>query len=534
MTHRPLALLLLAVVLLLAGCRGSGSHKPAPGHPTPPPAAGVTFLTYRGAVTTRPLISVKSAKAAASPAVGEALSTTDGTWTGTTPITYTYQWVHCDSAGASCGNIGGATASSYTIVAGDVGHTIRARVTAANSAGSALQDSAQTGAVTSGGGGGAFVSGVCSPSPCTQSGATSYSISTTDSSGAPYGNSSSPKTVNISFLISRPGNLSTASQAPAVIVSCDTSGSNAPWYPAAAADKFVLIIMSSAIPGGPGQCNFQPPVVKWKNNLAYTCGTSGTQECDNIPGLVSILNAVECSGSPPCQNVNSHEVFYSGDSEAGQFGEGAVCDTRTSSRIAGIQVVSNTLVSPGQITPSSVYTQANAKPPNCPALLGVGSLCHADCVSVAPNTDVNIQYLWGTTDSIFGGPSTSCSISDAHNCLGNGFYFTSEPDMWRFGDIPLATTILGPVLGCPSTPAATTYNINGTGSGGTPNAMGVLTSTFTPCTNSASPSQTAIQTVQIRNGTHIPDTWPAGTSLGGSDGMATPATAWSFWTRYFK
>jgi hypothetical protein len=82
-------------------------------------------------------------------ASGQVLTTTDGTWTGTAPITYTRQWRRCDAAGAGCASIAGATAASYTLTAADVGSTIRARVTATNASGSATADSDPSDVVTS-------------------------------------------------------------------------------------------------------------------------------------------------------------------------------------------------------------------------------------------------------------------------------------------------------------------------------------------------------------------------------------------------
>jgi hypothetical protein len=83
------------------------------------------------------------------PAKGQTLSTTNGTWTGTTPQSYAYQWEDCDANGNSCAFITGATASSYTLASSDVSHTVRAQVTASNAAGSAPQTSMQTAAVQS-------------------------------------------------------------------------------------------------------------------------------------------------------------------------------------------------------------------------------------------------------------------------------------------------------------------------------------------------------------------------------------------------
>lgn len=83
-------------------------------------------------------------------AMGQKLTTSTGTWTGFPALfTYTYAWLRCDSGGANCSAIGGATASSYTLVQADVGGTVKARVTASNGvAPTASADSAVTAVVT--------------------------------------------------------------------------------------------------------------------------------------------------------------------------------------------------------------------------------------------------------------------------------------------------------------------------------------------------------------------------------------------------
>ncbi len=68
------------------------------------------------------------------PEDGQTLSTTNGSWSGTAPLSYGYQWRRCDAAGANCVDISGATGSSYSLVAADVGATIRVVVTAATTA----------------------------------------------------------------------------------------------------------------------------------------------------------------------------------------------------------------------------------------------------------------------------------------------------------------------------------------------------------------------------------------------------------------
>ena len=68
--------------------------------------------------------------------VGKNLTTTSGTWSGTTPLTFSYQWRRCDKTGGGCAHISGATASTYTVLGSDAGHTMRVAVTAKNSEGS--------------------------------------------------------------------------------------------------------------------------------------------------------------------------------------------------------------------------------------------------------------------------------------------------------------------------------------------------------------------------------------------------------------
>ncbi len=68
-------------------------------------------------------------------AQGQLLTATQGTWSNN-PSSFAYQWQRCDSGGANCADIAGATNSTYTLVAGDVGSTIRVKVTATNPSGS--------------------------------------------------------------------------------------------------------------------------------------------------------------------------------------------------------------------------------------------------------------------------------------------------------------------------------------------------------------------------------------------------------------
>jgi len=73
--------------------------------------------------------------------VGSTLTTSNGTWAGSPPPTFTYQWQKNTT------NISGATSSSYVAQFDDVGNTLRCVVTATNILGSASANSANTAAV---------------------------------------------------------------------------------------------------------------------------------------------------------------------------------------------------------------------------------------------------------------------------------------------------------------------------------------------------------------------------------------------------
>jgi hypothetical protein len=77
------------------------------------------------------------------PVEGQTLSTTNGTWNGTTNA-FAYQWQDCDSSGNACSNIGGAMGSTYVLGNADIGHELRVVVTATNAGGSASATSTST------------------------------------------------------------------------------------------------------------------------------------------------------------------------------------------------------------------------------------------------------------------------------------------------------------------------------------------------------------------------------------------------------
>jgi hypothetical protein len=80
---------------------------------------------------------------------GQTLTTTNGTWSGTTPITFRYRWLRCDTTGGgpngiNCATIVGETRRTYVLRQADVGRRIRSRVIATNEDGTASANSNAT------------------------------------------------------------------------------------------------------------------------------------------------------------------------------------------------------------------------------------------------------------------------------------------------------------------------------------------------------------------------------------------------------
>ena len=109
-------------VLAAAGVAATGRVAAAPSNTQPPVVSG-------------------------SAEVGKELTTTNGSWSGSTPLTFGYQWRRCDKTGGGCANISEATDNTYKLQGADGGSTLRVVVTAKNSDGSDSATSVPTAAV---------------------------------------------------------------------------------------------------------------------------------------------------------------------------------------------------------------------------------------------------------------------------------------------------------------------------------------------------------------------------------------------------
>jgi hypothetical protein len=79
--------------------------------------------------------------------VGQTLTVSRGTWSPT-PTSFSYQWQRCSSAGEDCLNVAGATASAYGVRSADVGHRMRALVTAHTATGRSTATSSNSAIVS--------------------------------------------------------------------------------------------------------------------------------------------------------------------------------------------------------------------------------------------------------------------------------------------------------------------------------------------------------------------------------------------------
>src|SRR5712692_7629535 len=102
---------------------------------------GCTTATSASPVNTVAPVVVSTAQ------FGHQVGAWTGKWTGS-PTSFSYQWSRCDSSGANCTPIVGATRSTYAVLANaDVGSRLKVSVTASNSLGTAAMSSAASPAV---------------------------------------------------------------------------------------------------------------------------------------------------------------------------------------------------------------------------------------------------------------------------------------------------------------------------------------------------------------------------------------------------
>src|SRR5437762_10925107 len=87
--------------------------------------AGVAALVVvgaAGAVVSRSTVAPANSSLptiSGTTAVGSTVTANPGTWSGSTPITYQYQWSICGSDGGACHTIPGATTQTYKFTSAD-------------------------------------------------------------------------------------------------------------------------------------------------------------------------------------------------------------------------------------------------------------------------------------------------------------------------------------------------------------------------------------------------------------------------------
>jgi hypothetical protein len=96
-------------------------------------------------------------------AQGATLTANPGSWSSASKLGYHYQWFRCDSKGAHCTGIVGASRQTYVLTNADVGHTVLVQVRAQNSQGSTIANSKPSGVVGGAASGGVAVSGIALP-----------------------------------------------------------------------------------------------------------------------------------------------------------------------------------------------------------------------------------------------------------------------------------------------------------------------------------------------------------------------------------
>ena len=92
-------------------------------------------------ISAAPPVSLTPPSVSGDPVDGGTLTVDPGTYSGTGPIDYEYEWQRCNADGTNCVEIAGETGSSYILGPDDIGHTVVAVVTAGNAGGETRETS---------------------------------------------------------------------------------------------------------------------------------------------------------------------------------------------------------------------------------------------------------------------------------------------------------------------------------------------------------------------------------------------------------
>ena len=111
-------------------------------------AAAAAFTAAAPARTTAAPSLILEPSVSGTTVAGHWLKTSNGRWQNAK--SFRYQWQRCDSHGANCASIAGATAKSYKLTDADVGSKIRSVVSACNSSGCSSKESNPVGPVRAG------------------------------------------------------------------------------------------------------------------------------------------------------------------------------------------------------------------------------------------------------------------------------------------------------------------------------------------------------------------------------------------------
>ena len=129
-TYTPTATDVGHALLLTVTATSSEGPAVASSLPTLAIAPAGSSTSARPAVIVAPLLTGTTQ-------VGQTLTASPGTWTGS-PTSFAYTWRRCDTTGANCASIAGATASTYTLTPGDIGTTVSLVITATGAEGAGI------------------------------------------------------------------------------------------------------------------------------------------------------------------------------------------------------------------------------------------------------------------------------------------------------------------------------------------------------------------------------------------------------------